>query len=324
MSQLYRCILVCDDSSFAHNAFDALAKSDVQVASIWCTNISKFALRITNIRFFGVGNKKRKFANILAENNSPIKQIDRPYLQNLNEALTGHGHVDFILSAGTGLIFPRQFLNNLSIPIINLHPALLPAYRGPKPTHAMVLNGDADKFGGMTAHILSAEIDAGPIIKQNTVRLSDFPSIFEWKKSVYAQSHDLVQNGILPYLRGELLPVQQDESKSSYFSMAQVASSITQNMSFAEAENFARKAPWIYVNTKLHFTSGDGTRKSIRVNGAPINLGPITGQSAKLKLLTIELDLQDARVQFQVNHWMRRQKIKIARTLKSVSKQIYK
>jgi methionyl-tRNA formyltransferase len=322
MSHIYKCILVCDDNSFALTAFNALTKSNVKVSSLWCADRAKFEVRLSNIRLSAEGSRQRKFANILAKNNISIEQIDRPHLQNLNEALARAGDVGFILSAGTGIIFPRLFLNSLSIPIINLHPALLPAYRGPRPIHAMILRDEADTFGGMTAHILSAKIDAGPIIKQNPVRLSDFLSIFEWEKCLYAQCDDLVQNGILPYLRREIVPSKQDETKSSYFSIEQVPSSITQHMNFVEAANFAQKAPWIYVNTKLRFTPGDGKTKSIRVYGAPINLGPITGHLPKLTRRKIELDLQDARVQFQVNHWLRRQKIKIARQLKSALKQI--
>ncbi len=53
---------------------------------------------------------------------------------------------------------------------INIHPSLLPSYRGPTPTNWMIYNNE--KVCGLTAHILTKKIDEGPFILQKSYRLS--------------------------------------------------------------------------------------------------------------------------------------------------------
>src|SRR5712671_3532763 len=71
--------------------------------------------------------------------------------------------VDVIISVHFMLILPLELLSRLSTPVLNLHPALLPAYRGPSPLAAMVVDESADRHGGVTLHAIVPAVDAGRI-----------------------------------------------------------------------------------------------------------------------------------------------------------------
>ena len=313
----FSCVLVCEVDELGQSAYDALVDNGFHVKCIWTAKKSGFAIK-SRLRL-ALSSKKSKRTNAFAEKvrhlNTKILDISARGEKCLTDALSQSNKPGFILIAGSGVIFPAAFLDKLNIPILNFHPALLPAYRGPAPLHALVLNNDADNFGGMTVHLLVPKIDAGAIIKQNKVALSDYKNITAWNTALLAQCHDLVLNGIIPYLHGELEPTQQNEELASYQSAAEVPSSITADMSFAEAEDFALKAPIIYGHTKVTFVDTKNRRRTRRILGQPQRLGPPTGRPPKWTMTKIEMDLMDARSSFQLNHRPRRYWEKIKRSL---------
>lgn len=90
----------------------------------------------------------------------------------LVEALTikdGRAPIGVLVSYGK--IIPQSVIDLFSPGIINVHPSLLPLYRGPSPVESAILNGDTET--GVTIMQLSAAMDAGPIYRQVQVRLND-------------------------------------------------------------------------------------------------------------------------------------------------------
>ena len=65
--------------------------------------------------------------------------------------------------AAYGLIIPQEMLDLPAKKAINIHPSLLPKYRGPSPIQTAILNGD--EFSGVTLILMTEKMDAGPIIK---------------------------------------------------------------------------------------------------------------------------------------------------------------
>lgn len=309
------CILVAEASRFGQAAFDGLIENGIAVDAIWSEAAEKFTVKSELLRPVRSLRSRewQSFARRVRYQGTKVSSIVSPSTENLSAELKQHTGIDFILVAGSGIILPRAFLEECNIPVINIHPTLLPAYRGPSPIHALVLNDDADTFGGITAHLVAAKIDAGAIIKQNKVRLCEYKTVRAWETAIHEKCHDLIADGIVPYLRGEIEPVEQDESHASYFSMAQVPSLISPSMSFAQAENFSKKARALYANTKLNFLDANSKHKTLRIMGGPTLLGKPTSQAAKITYRTIELDLADARVRFQINNRLRRLSQKLRR-----------
>lgn len=86
----------------------------------------------------------------------------------LQETLAGYP-VDVICLAGFMRVLSADFIKNWTDRIINIHPSLLPDYKGLN-THARVL-ADQKKESGCTVHFVTAELDAGPVILQKKVKV---------------------------------------------------------------------------------------------------------------------------------------------------------
>src|ERR687896_463080 len=80
-------------------------------------------------------------------------------------------HPDLIVSGGFPWRIPADVLALPRLGAINLHPALLPRYRGPAAVEWALRNGDAEM--GFTVHRLSPDFDTGPILAQARIPIAD-------------------------------------------------------------------------------------------------------------------------------------------------------
>ncbi len=130
-------------------------------------------------------------------------------IRNLKTEISDVGVV-----ASYGKIIPKSLLSWPKHGILNLHPSLLPKYRGPSPIHAAILNGDAET--GISIIKLDEEMDHGDIVATITYNLKS--------KTYYKELHDeLAKLGaelivkILPdYVSGKIKPAPQDHSKATF------------------------------------------------------------------------------------------------------------
>ena len=98
------------------------------------------------------------------------KKAEEKQLQILQE----HG-VDFIVLARYMQIISGKLIEHFKDKIINIHHSFLPAFPGAKPYHSAYERGV--KIIGATSHYVTKELDAGPIIEQNTTHVSHLNSI---------------------------------------------------------------------------------------------------------------------------------------------------
>lgn len=89
----------------------------------------------------------------------PEKLKDKEFIENLKKLSP-----DFILDVAYGKIFPDEIINIPSECAINIHPSLLPGYKGASPIRWVLINGET--ITGVSAHIMTKQIDAGKIIYQ--------------------------------------------------------------------------------------------------------------------------------------------------------------
>src|SRR3954452_23721414 len=86
-----------------------------------------------------------------------------------------HGSCDLVVLARYMQILSPQFLDRVGVPIINIHHSFLPAFAGAGPYEQAKQRGV--KLIGATAHYVTAELDAGPIIEQDVVRVTHDHSV---------------------------------------------------------------------------------------------------------------------------------------------------
>ena len=93
-----------------------------------------------------------------------------PSLEKLTEV-----DPDIIVVASYGKIIPDEIINFPKHGALNIHPSLLPKYRGPSPVQTALLNGD--QTSGVTIMILYSGIDTGPIVLQKECDIGSSPNL---------------------------------------------------------------------------------------------------------------------------------------------------
>ena len=107
--------------------------------------------------------------SVLVERTSFGKDFDRlAYTHRVVDVLEEHG-VDLVSMAGFGTIFEKPIFDAFPDRILNTHPALLPAFKGWHAVPAALEYGV--KVTGCTIHVATLEVDAGPILAQEAVRV---------------------------------------------------------------------------------------------------------------------------------------------------------
>ena len=103
--------------------------------------------------------------------------------------------IKFICLAGFMKILSKEFIKKFDGKIINIHPSLLPKYKGLN-THSRAIN-NKEKFAGCTVHYVNAKLDSGKIILQKKVKITVRDDSSSLAKKVLKQEHKLYPAAIL-------------------------------------------------------------------------------------------------------------------------------
>ena len=112
-----------------------------------------------------------------------------------------------------GKILPRDFLSLFPGRALNFHASLLPRWRGAAPVQRAIMEGDETL--GMSLQVMEPKLDAGPLIGTRMFKMTmemDAADVFN-KMDLLIQE---LLTDLLEYMRGNLVPVPQEESSTSY------------------------------------------------------------------------------------------------------------
>ena len=93
------------------------------------------------------------------------------------------------------VILSKSFIKKFDGKILNIHPSLLPKYKGLN-THQRVLQRN-EKYSGCTVHFVSSKLDSGKIILQKKVKIKKNETVKSLSKRVLSQEHKLYPKAIL-------------------------------------------------------------------------------------------------------------------------------
>ena len=108
----------------------------------------------------------------------PISKETKAHAENMQLDLLKKHKVDFIVLARYMQIVSSKLIDEYRQKIINIHHSFLPAFPGAKPYHSAFERGV--KIIGATSHYVTEELDAGPIIEQDILRVSHLNSIADF------------------------------------------------------------------------------------------------------------------------------------------------
>ncbi len=123
-------------------------------------------------------------------------------------------HPDVIVVAACGQILPQAVLDIPGHGCINIHPSLLPKFRGASPVASAILAGD--EFTGVSIMLMDKGLDTGPVLVRATVPISPRDSTGSLTAKLSLVAARLLQEALVGRERGEITPQPQDESGATY------------------------------------------------------------------------------------------------------------
>jgi len=134
---------------------------------------------------------------------------DKEFLRALEKA-----GADFFVVVSYGKILPASIIDIPEYMTLNVHPSLLPRYRGAAPIPRAILNGDAQT--GVTIIKLTGKLDAGPMLARLTIDILDDDTTGRLEEKLARLGSELVVRALLDCREGKVEPVAQDESQATF------------------------------------------------------------------------------------------------------------
>ena len=159
---------------------------------------SKTKLSPISINFIVSNNSKAKGLNYAKKFKIKKKILNfnnKKLSENKLLSILKKNNIEMICLAGFMKILSKNFIKKFNGKILNIHPSLLPKYKGLN-THKRVLNNQ-EKYSGCTVHFVSSELDSGKIILQKKVKISKKETKSTLAKKILVQEHKLYPKAIL-------------------------------------------------------------------------------------------------------------------------------
>jgi len=160
--------------------FSFLKKSPIKINLIICNNSKAKGLRYS--KKYKIKKKIFLLKRKITDENKILKYLKR-------------NNIQLICLAGFMTILSKNFIQNFKGKILNIHPSLLPKYKGLN-THKRVIENN-EKFSGCTVHYVNASLDSGKIILQKRVRVKKNDTPKSLAKKILKQEHLIYPRSLL-------------------------------------------------------------------------------------------------------------------------------
>ena len=127
-----------------------------------------------------------------------FKFNDKSFIEKKLLSTLKKNQIDMICLAGFMKILGKNFIKKFKGKILNIHPSLLPKYKGLN-THQRVLD-NKEKYSGCTVHFVNSKLDSGKIIIQKKIKILKSETKLSLAKKVLIQEHKLYPKAILKIL----------------------------------------------------------------------------------------------------------------------------
>ncbi len=170
-----------------------------------------------------------------------------------------------------GRIVPQELLDIFPKGIVNIHPSLLPLYRGPTPVQTAILSGDTQT--GTTIIVLDKEVDNGPMLVQKKAEILSTDTTDSLHTKLFNLGAELIKDVLPKYLNGGITPQQQDHTKATFtkhLSKSDGQIDINNPPDKDKLDRMIRAYyPWPNVWTRMNF---NGKEKIVKFLPTPLSL----------------------------------------------------
>jgi len=140
-----------------------------------------------------ISNKKKSKGFFFATQkkiDSFVIEKDKQIFETKSLKILQKEKIDILCLAGFMRILSSNFIRKLKIPIINIHPSLLPKFKGLN-THQRAIDNN-EKFSGCTVHYVTEKLDSGKIIAQTKVKILKKDTAKSLSKKILRLEHKLL------------------------------------------------------------------------------------------------------------------------------------
>jgi methionyl-tRNA formyltransferase len=191
-------------SLFAAEILDSLAKNSYNLVSVY-TQPDKPSGRKKELK----ASEVKKFCQ---EKNIPVEQpekFDVAAIEKLRQAKP-----DIIIVAAYGKILPQAALDLPKFHAINIHPSMLPKWRGPSPIQNAIFEGE--KETGITIMLMDAGMDSGDILAQEKMLISGIDTSESLLQKASKQSSVLLLKTLPLWIERKITSEKQDDEKATF------------------------------------------------------------------------------------------------------------
>ena len=139
--------------------------------------------------------KGLKYAKIFKIKKKILNFENKKLCENNLFSILKKNKIELICLAGFMKILSKNFIKKFKGKILNIHPSLLPKYKGLN-THSRVLK-NKEKYSGCTVHFVNSKLDSGKIILQKRVKITNNDTENSLAKKILIQEHKLYPKAIL-------------------------------------------------------------------------------------------------------------------------------
>ena len=163
--------------------FSLKKKSPIEIVLVISNNSKAKGLIFAKRK--NIKNKVFNFINKKEAENKVLKELKKE-------------KVDLICLAGFMKILSKNFIKKFSKPMLNIHPSLLPKYKGLDTHYRAIKN--KEKYSGATVHMVDKKLDSGKIILQKRVKILKSESVKSLEKKVLKIEHTIYPKAIIRLL----------------------------------------------------------------------------------------------------------------------------
>ena len=153
-----------------------------------------------------ISNNKQAPGLLYAKNNNiPFKYVSSLNMNKFEKYCLKYlcdKKIKILCLAGFMKILSKKFIKGFKYKIINIHPSLLPKYKGIN-THYKVIK-NKDQFSGSTVHYVTSKLDSGKIIMQKKIKVNKTDTVEKLKKKILVLEHSLYPKAIVKVIKSNL------------------------------------------------------------------------------------------------------------------------
>ena len=194
---------------------------------------------------------------------------------------------DLFIVASYGKIIPKSILDIPKFGTLNVHPSLLPKFRGPSPIQSFILSGEEKT--GATIMLMDEQVDHGPILAQRKLEfsISNFqfpkPSAKQLEEKLAELGGEMLIDAIPKWINGEIKAIEQNHDQATF------TKKITKEDGLVDLE---KNSPEIIYRKFLAFQPWPGIYYFVSKNNQPLSPEASASQG-KIRVIITDMELKD-------------------------------